>query len=233
MRVCTASLGVSVAIVSGVTLLGLSGSSPAVPATNNSVPPASAPALEIPLPPPMTAGGMSLTEALARRRTVRTFQNRPLDRQQVSQLCWAAQGITEPQRGLRTAPSALGLFPIHVFIVEHAGLFEYLPASHALVRRLDGDALGVLQKTMGQGPVTAAPCCMIICMDVARLEPRCHDRSERYCLLEAGHVAQNVLLQATAAGLSSVPVGGIDEARITAVLPLPTGWRPVYLVPLG
>ena len=86
-------------------------------------PTSTAPA-DIQLPSPAQAGGMSLTEALAKRRTVRAFSPQPVSAQQVAQLCWAAQGITEPQRGLRTAPSALAQYPMTVFVVDHTGVLE-------------------------------------------------------------------------------------------------------------
>ena len=65
------------------------------------------------LPAPARSGHMSLEEALARRRSVREFSNKPLSDQDVSQLLWAAQGITHPE-GLRTAPSAGALYPLEL-----------------------------------------------------------------------------------------------------------------------
>ena len=194
--------------------------------------PASGPP-EIRLPQPATTGGMSLTEALANRRSVRTFADKPLSTQDVAQLCWAAQGITKVERGLRVAPSAHGLYPIGVFIVDKNGLYQYQPKTHALHRLADGDMLQKLRAATNQAPIAAAPLCMILTMDVQSLVPKCGDKAERYCLLEAGHVAENVLLQATALGLVSVPVGGIDEAPVAKAMNLPTGLRPVYVLPVG
>jgi SagB-type dehydrogenase family enzyme len=70
-------------------------------------------------------------------------------------------------------------------------------------------------------------------VDVARTASKYGSRAERYCLLEAGHVAQNVLLQATALGLAGVPVGAFDDRRVASTLALPPKLRPVYLVPVG
>lgn len=194
----------------------------------------SAPAdrVELRLPPPATSGGMSLAEALAKRRTLRTFTEASVSREQIAQLCWAAQGITEPQRGLRTAPSAMAQHPITVFVADADGLHEYLPKAHALARRPEGD-LAKLRLLTGQGPISAAPVCLILTMDVEKMRPRGGEQSERYCLLEAGHVAQNVLLQAAALGLAGVPVGGVDEAKLMKGLGLPSNLRPAYLLPIG
>jgi SagB-type dehydrogenase family enzyme len=176
---------------------------------------------------------MSLVEALAQRRSQRSFADKPLSSEQIGQLCWAAQGITDEARGLRTAPSAMALYAIQVFVVDGSGLYEYVPSSH-LLRRLDLEgALQKLRSAAGQKAVGSAPVSMILAMDPGRLEARCPEKAERYSLLEAGHVAQNVLLQATALKLVSVPMGGVDETKLGEALNLPTGLRPVYVLPLG
>jgi SagB-type dehydrogenase family enzyme len=188
---------------------------------------------DIVLPPPTVRGGMPLAEALARRRSIRAFADKPVSMKQTSQLCWAAQGITDPQHGKRTAPSALALYAIDVYVVNKDGLYEYLPGPHALRPMGVPQAMGNLRSTCWPSSVAVTPLCMVVTMDVDRLKPRCGDKAERYSLLEAGHVTQNVLLEATALGLASVPVGGIDEARVKKALNLPGACRPVYLLPIG
>jgi len=188
---------------------------------------------EIRLPAPKTSGGMSLTETLAKRRSQRSFASKPLSMKQVSQLCWAAQGITDTQHGYRTAPSAMALYVIHVFVVDDKGAHEYVPQPHAL-RPLSVDgALHRLRTAVGQPSVKSVPLLMVLAMEPARLEAKCGKNADRYALMESGHVAQNVLLQATAMGLVSVPVGGIDESKVAEALHLPKGVRPVYVLPLG
>jgi len=152
----------------------------------------------------------------------------------VAQLCWAAQGITDQAGGGRTAPSAGALYPLTVFVVDAAGLGEYEPRLHALRDVLSGDIRGELQAAAHDQPwVGAAPVCLVIAMDVGQTAAKYGRRAERYCLLEAGHAAQNVLLQATALGLGGVPVGAFDDDRVSDLLRLPRNLRPVYLIPLG
>ena len=192
------------------------------------------PALPRRLPPPGTAGGMAVAEALARRRSVRVFADRPLSPAQVAQLCWAAQGVTDERHGYRTAPSAGALFPAAVLLVDSAGVHQYEPQQHALRRTVAGDLRQGLQAAaLDQPSVGAAPVCMVIAMDEAASASKYGSRAERYCLLEAGHVAQNVLLQATAMGLGGVPVGAFEDRRVSTLLHLPPNLRPVYLLPLG
>jgi len=82
------------------------------------------PRMIIQLTDPNLKGPVSLEEALVKRRSVRQFSTEPLKRSQISQLAWAGQGITEPQRGLRTAPSAGAIYPIELlFAMPRACLF--------------------------------------------------------------------------------------------------------------
>jgi len=74
---------------------------------------------------------------------------------------------------------------------------------------------------------------LVLTATIGPLEARVGPRAERYAFMEAGHVAENVLLQATALGLGSIPVGGFDEAKVNDVLKLPEGTRPIYLLPIG
>lgn len=189
---------------------------------------------ETPLPAPIAKGGMALVEALTLRRSLRDYTSRPVSREHIAQLCWAAQGITDRARGYRTAPSGGALFPITVFVVDQTGVFEYDPKRHALLQVFAGDVRGELQAAaLDQPCVGAAPLCLVVTMDVGRSAAKYGGRAERLCLLEAGHVAQNVLLQATALGLGSVPVGAFDDAALAETLRLPERLRVGYLLPVG
>ena len=185
------------------------------------------------LPPPATSGGMSLAKAMADRRSVRSFADKPVTLEQVSQLCWAAQGITDQSSGKRTAPSAMALYAVNIYLVNKDGCFEYLPGPHALRPMGGPEAMGRLRGACWQPSVGSAPLCMIITIDVERLKPRCGKMAEQYSLLEAGHVAQNVLLQATALELASVPVGGFDANAVGKAMKIPDPQRAVYLLPIG
>lgn len=189
-------------------------------------------AAEVKLPTPATSGGMSLTEALAKRRSQRSFESKPLTSEQISQLCWAAQGVTDEATGKRTAPSALKLFAVQVFVVDDTGAYEYVPASHVL-KKLDVEDAHAKLKSVIQPTITSAPVHIVLTMEPEHLKARARDRAERYSLLEVGHVAQNILLQATAMGLAGVPAGGIDEQETARALNLQKGLRPVYVIPVG
>ena len=134
---------------------------------------------EIPLPEPNLAGNVSLEEAIAGRRSVREFSEKLLTWQEVSQLLWAAQGITEP-RGLRAAPFAGALYPLEVYVVLPAGVYHYLPQGHAVSAVLDGDRRGGLWEAgLRQDALRQAAAIFVITGVYERTEGKYGERAER------------------------------------------------------
>jgi SagB-type dehydrogenase family enzyme len=194
----------------------------------------------IPLPAPARVGAVSVEEALARRRSVREYAPDAPSLEVLAQLLWSAQGVTDAATGYRTAPSAGATLPIEVDVLVHAvaglgdGVYRYLPGEHALRQRLPGDQRqAVVGATYGQGFVGEAPVVMALSGVAARTAERFGDLAGRLFDLEAGHVAQNVSLQAVALGLGTVVVAAFREAELAAALRLGAGERPLYLLPLG
>lgn len=189
---------------------------------------------EIALPAPRTRGEMSVEEAMARRRSIRQFARRELTLEQVGQLAWAAQGITEPARGLRTAPSAGATYPMEIYLVKRDGVFHYLPKGHKLERVSAEDKRAALaQAALGQSSVQEAAVDVVIAAVYERTRQRYGDRAERYVHIEAGHIGQNLHLQAVALGLGSVSVGAFDDAAVSKTLGLPSEQAPLYIIPIG
>lgn len=190
------------------------------------------------LPAPPAAGAMSLEEALARRRSVREFASGALTLAEASRLAWAAQGVTEPER--RTAPSAGATYPLEVYLVAGdvknlaAGVYRYLPGLHRLEAVADGDIrLPLAAAAVGQQWVSRAALVVVIAAVFERTTARYGKRGERYVHMEAGHAAQNLLLQATALGLGATPVGAFNDAEVARLLHLPAGATPLYIIPVG
>lgn len=192
------------------------------------------PPASLSLPAPRTSGPLSLEQALARRRSVREFSDEPLTREQISQLLWAAQGVTDA-RGLRTAPSAGALYPLEVYVVTAQGTHHYSPSDHALKLIVAGDRRPELWRAaLRQEAVREAPAVFVIAAVYERTERKYgSERTPRYVHLEAGHAAQNLLLQAVALDLGAVPIGAFDDAAVQAALALPADQRPLYLIPVG
>jgi len=177
---------------------------------------------------------MSLEEALAERRSRRDFSKTTLVMDHVGQLCWAAQGITDPSRGFRTAPSAGALFPLELYVALPEGLYRYLPRRHALEKVKGADLRRAIWAAgLQQDPLLRAAAVFVITGVPARTASKYGGRAVRYVWVEAGHAGQNLLLQAEALGLAGVGIGAFDDARLSQALGLRAGEEPLYLLPVG
>ena len=177
---------------------------------------------------------------LASRRSVRTYAEEPVESEAVSRLLWAAQGINDPARGFRTAPSAGALYPLEVYLIVGevpglaAGVYRYQPDGHQLKRMLSGDVRGKLaQAALGQDSVRRAPAVMVVSGFYERTTIQYGERGERYVHLEAGHAAQNLCLQVEALDLACVVIGAFRDEEVREALQLDEDETPLYLIPVG
>ena len=187
------------------------------------------------LPPLEEAKGeMAVEQAIAARRSVRRFKTENLAPAQVGRLVWAAQGITHERRGYRASPSAGALYPMELYVVSENGVHKYLPADHALRPHKAGDVRAQLARAaLGQQFIAQAPITLAIAAVYERTTRRYGERGRMYVHMEAGHIGQNVHLQAVALGLGSVPVGAFSDEEVSQVLSLPDGEVPLYLITVG
>lgn len=196
-----------------------------------SVPRSSATAMSS-LPSPGRGRGAALDDVLAERRSIRSFTQGPLDEATISRLLWAAQGVTASWGG-RTAPSAGALYPIEVYVATSESLRRYLPADHTAVELAQGDRRRSIGEVTGQEAAAGAPVLFVITGVVSRTAAKYGDRAERYVQLEAGHVCQNLLLEATALGLAAVPMGAFSDDDLREALGVGDDQLPLYVVPVG
>jgi len=193
----------------------------------------------ITLPEPKYDSDISIEESLLSRRSIRSFTDEALTLQEVSQLLWAAQGITDPL-GRRTAPSAGALYPLEMYAVAgnvqdlSAGVYKYEPEKHQLVRVMAGDIRGELANAaLGQGSVREGAVAFVITAVYERTTVKYGDRGIRYVHIEVGHAAENLCLQATAMDLGAVTVGAFIDEQVAEVLNLPEDEQPLYIIPVG
>ena len=193
-----------------------------------------APQMIIQLTDPNLKGTVSLEEALARRRSVRQFSSEPVNRSQISQLAWAGQGITEPQRGLRTAPSAGATYPIELLFATPEGLFVYRPADHSLLQTGNQDIRNMLAATASTAEsIAGAGCNIIVAGSFRKLTDQYKNKARTYMHMEAGHIAQNIQLQAVCLDLGSVVVGDFDTKEVRKVCKLRRDLEPLYIICVG
>jgi len=185
------------------------------------------------LPAPILAGDVSLEAAIAERRSARSFRDDPLALDVVGQLLWAGQGVTSSD-GKRSTPSAGGLNPLELYVVSAGEVLHYLPDGHRAEARATPDLRAPLQAAaLDQAAVGSAPAVLVVAAAPERTMTKYGARGQAYVEREAGHAAQNVLLQATALGLVAVPIGGIDPEAAAVVLSLPSDQEVLYLIPVG
>jgi SagB-type dehydrogenase family enzyme len=183
-------------------------------------------ATKIKLPSP-TYKGLMLEEAIARRRSRRNYAKRPLTLAQLSQLLFAAQGITGEYRGrlLRSTPSAGALYPMEIYPVVHnisglkPGIYHYAVREHSLEFIKAGDFHRQMtkacldQEMAGDAQVTLVLSCIFI-----RVCYKYGERGYRYGLIEAGHIGQNIYLEATSLGLGAVAMGAFYDDKLNELL---------------
>ncbi len=193
----------------------------------------------IKLPEPKHDSNTSIEEALLKRRSVRTFKDSPLSLAEVSQLLWAAQGITS-QRGLRTAPSAGALYPLEVYVVAgdvdglQDGVYNYRPVRHELVRVVTGDKrMELCDAALGQTSVRNAAAVIVFAAVYERATIKYGDRGIQYVHIETGHAAQNVFLQTVPMSLGTVAIGAFYDDAVKKVLKMSDREHPLYIMPVG
>ncbi|MGB2799363.1 MAG: SagB/ThcOx family dehydrogenase [Dehalococcoidia bacterium] len=191
------------------------------------------------LPEVRLTSDVSLEETLLYRRSIRDYTDEALSLAEVSQLLWAAQGITEAWGG-RTAPSAGALYPLEVYLVVGdvegltPGVYQYRPDGHELVKVKDGDVRGELaEAALGQDSVRNGAIDIVIAAVYERTTVKYGERGIRYVHMEAGHAAQNVYLQANALDLGTVTIGAFYDDSVRDIVGMPGDVAPLYVIPVG
>ena len=194
----------------------------------------------IQLPTPNFKSNTSIEEALQKRRSVRDYSNEPLSLPEVSQILWAAQGITDKTYGLRTSPSAGALYPLEVYLVAAnvrdlpAGIYKYYLQDHSIKKISEGDKrTAISNAALRQDAIENSSAMIIITAIYERTSVKYGKRGERYINMEVGHVGQNIYLQAVSLGLGTVMIGAFDDEALKKALNLPANEFPLALYPLG
>lgn len=194
------------------------------------------------LPPPEIEGVFSLERAIKTRRTIRSFSSKHMSLKQLSQILWSAQGITEESGFKRAAPSAGALYPMDVYTVIgtegveglKAGCYHYQPNNHSVSLILEGDhryelaRASLLQMWLADPPVS-----IVITAEYDRITLKYGKRGVRYAMIEAGHIGQNIFLQAEALDLGAGIVGAFNDKEVIRVMQIPPTHEPLLIMPVG
>ena len=164
-------------------------------------------------------GGLTIDEALRNRRSWREYNPGALSLEELSGIVWAAAGENRPEEGRLTAPSALALYPVRLYVFFAEGVYRYDAEAHRLVRVLEGDR----RRLSGAQPfVYSAPLNLVYVADRAVYEGRSIPAEQvRYlCGQDAAGCAENVNLYAAGHGLRSITRGSAPAGELLEALGL-------------
>jgi len=194
------------------------------------------------LPLPKKDGTLSVERAIRQRRTVRAYLPQILDLNRVSQLLWAAQGLTDERGYKRAAPSAGALYPMDVYAVVgqdsvdqiEAGVYHYEPEGHRLSLVAKRDLRDrIARAALFQMWMAKAPVNLVITAEYSRVTGKYGNRGIRYALIETGHIGQNLFLQAEALGLKAGIVGAFHDDQLIEIMKIPRTHEPLLIMPVG
>jgi SagB-type dehydrogenase family enzyme len=198
----------------------------------------------IELPKPQVDRAANLWETISRRRSLRDYSvDSALPVDTLATLLWAIQGITavSGDHHLRTTPSAGALYPIETYLMARAvegletGLYHFRPYAFDLELIKPGDhARALAEAALGQSMVADAQTTFIWTAMVARSKWKYRQRAYRYIYLDAGHIAQNLYLAGTAAGLGVCGIAAFFDDQVNSLIEV-DGFEEtaVYLASVG
>ncbi|MGO4915508.1 nitroreductase family protein [Pseudogemmobacter sp. W21_MBD1_M6] len=172
----------------------------------------------------------TVTEALMKRRSTRSFAPDPIETQTLLALLWAAFGINRPDSGLHTAPSWRGSAETLIYVADAAGVHSYDPATNTLDTILTEDIRAVLST---QPFVRTAPMALILVADLLKMAEAGADAKRIYAHVDTAIVGQNVYLFCAANGLGTCLVGGADAPAISQALGLDATKLVTFVQPVG
>jgi SagB-type dehydrogenase family enzyme len=197
------------------------------------------------LPQPHYESERSFEELLKTRRTYRVISKKKVDLQSISQLLWAMYGISDNERDSErefyhhTVPSSGHAFPLVVYVIYSEGFYRFEPVNHALhlIRNEDlREKLGYNELyDLNRNSIQKAPVTFLLAVNndiITKITPLMED-ALKYAFLEAGHAAQNLILQAISLGLGTTTITSFSLAKVYQILKIPLNHRPIYILPTG
>jgi SagB-type dehydrogenase family enzyme len=115
-----------------------------------------------------------------------------------------------------------------------AGVYHYRPVKHGIEKAAGGDMRDDLAAAaLGQAWMAEASVIMVITAEYARVCSKYGDRGRRYAVIEAGHVGQNIFLQAEAMDLAAGIVGAFRDQVVIDTMKIPESHEPLLIMPVG
>lgn len=189
------------------------------------------------LPAPHIVGAKSVAEALWLRKSGRECSLRALSLQDLSNILWAANGINRTDEGRRTAPSALNVQDICLYVFLPEGVYLYESATHSLSLKADGDQRHIIagkpSPARSQEYAADFPATLLMVSDLERFEMPIDDSIRQMAAIDAGIVSENISLFCASVGFITVPRVSMDKAAISQLLHLQETQIPIINNPIG
>jgi SagB-type dehydrogenase family enzyme len=166
---------------------------------------------------PYMARGKTVMKALENRHSERSFEDKEVSFQDLSDLLWAAVGVNR-EDGKRTAPTALNRQEIDIYAVMKDGTYLYNAAEHVLQPKTAGDYRNFVKG--GQEFENPAPLYLVIVADLTKMGDVTKEQTKMICAMDAGIACQNINIFCAATGLATVPRAGMNKDELTKVLKL-------------
>ena len=147
---------------------------------------------------------MTLGDALQQRRSERQYSDKEISMQTLSTLLWAACGVSDAKTGKITAPSAINMQDVKVYVCAKNGVCLYNAKANTLTKVSDKDlreAIAGRQAFAKKAPISLV---LVSTKDTDRAP------NDKFGAMDAGYVSQNIYLACTALGLKTVARATMD-----------------------
>ncbi|MBN1113596.1 MAG: nitroreductase family protein [Bacteroidales bacterium] len=178
-----------------------------------------------------------LMKAIEKRRTKRKWKDSNLSEQEISNLLWAACGVTQNEtkksKSRRSAPSACNSQEIKIYIALSTGVYLYDEKNHQLIKILEKD----IRENIGkQKMMRSAPVGLIYVSDYSKLKTFQFKKDENKWFTstaDTAFISQNVYLYCAAANLSTAIIGLVDRNKLHKTLELTENEKIIYTQVIG
>ncbi len=157
---------------------------------------------------------------LGKRTSTRTYTNQPLPPQTLSNLLWAAFGVSRADSGKRTAPTANNKQEIDVYAVMEKGIYLYDAKANQLKLVASGDHRAAAGT---QAYVKDVPLNLIYVADMTKSGGKTDEIKLLYAAAATGFISENVYLYCASAGLATVVRAYVDKAALAPIMKLKPG----------
>ncbi|MCL2183039.1 MAG: SagB/ThcOx family dehydrogenase [Chitinispirillia bacterium] len=172
----------------------------------------------------------TLMDALSKRQSIREYSGKMITDQELADLLWAANGINRPAENKRTAPSAMNVQDIDIYVMTAQGVYLYDAKKSTLEPVTAGDHRAQIST---QPFVATAPVSLMLVSDLSRFTRGDDASKANLAALDAGIVSQNISLYCASANLATVVRAMIDADKMTPVLKLKPAQKIMLNMPVG